>query len=76
MLDIYTYPTLNQLKDYLDRIHHCVKVVDKWISDSKFPFALTPTKYNWTNVALMITKQKEWMVTKDYWNKLGFSQRK
>ena len=27
----------------------------------------------WTNVALIIIKPKEWMVTKEYWKKLGFS---
>ena len=46
MLEISPYPTLIQLKDYLDGIHHCVTVVGKWIFDSNFPFALPPTKAN------------------------------
>ena len=33
-LDIYPYPTLNQLKYYLGGIHHCLKVVGRWLFDS------------------------------------------
>ena len=46
LIDIYTYPTLIQLDDYIDGVHHCIKVVGKWIFDSNFPFAPSLTKDN------------------------------
>ena len=46
LLDISTYPTLIQLKDYLDGVHHCVTFIGKWIFDSNFIFALPLKKEN------------------------------
>ena len=46
LLDISQYPALIQLKYSLDRIHHCVTAVGKWIIDSNFPFALPLKKEN------------------------------
>ena len=44
LLDISPYPTLSQLKHYLDGIQHCVTVVGDWIFDSHFTFALPLTQ--------------------------------
>ena len=46
LLDISPYPTLIQLKDFLDGIHHCVIFFGKWIFDSNFTFAPPFTKDN------------------------------
>ena len=46
LIDIYTYTTLIQLKNYLDGIHHRVTVVGNCISDSNFTFAIPLTKDN------------------------------
>ena len=46
LLDIYIYPTLIQLKYYLDGFQHCVTVVGKCIFDSNFIFTLLLTKDN------------------------------
>ena len=40
MLEISPYPTLIQLKYYLDWIHHCVTVVGKLVFVITFPFLL------------------------------------
>ena len=44
LLGISPYPTLVQLKYYIDGIHHFVTVVGKWIFDSSFLFALPLTQ--------------------------------
>ena len=41
LFGISPFPTLNQLKDFLGGIQHCVTVVGKLIFDSNFPFALS-----------------------------------
>ena len=46
MLDVYPYPTLIQLKGYLEGIHHCVTVVGKCIFEINFHFVLPLTKDN------------------------------
>ena len=46
LLDIYSYITFIQFKDFLVRIYHCVTVFGKWVFDSNFPFALPLTKDN------------------------------
>ena len=42
-LDIYPYLTLIQLKYYIDGIHDCVTVIDKWFFDSNLIFSLPLT---------------------------------
>ena len=76
LLDISSCQTFIQLKDYLDRIHHCIKVVGTRIFYGDYPFALLSWKKICTSVAFMTMKQKEWMVTKDYWKQLYFSQKR
>ena len=44
MLEISSFPTLVQLKDFLGGIQHCVTVVGKWIFDSNVPFARPLTR--------------------------------
>ena len=44
LLDIYTYPTLIQLKYFLGGIHHFVSGVGKWIFYGNFPYVLPLTK--------------------------------
>ena len=44
MLEKSPYPTVIQLKYYLDGIQHCTTIVDKWIFDRIFPFAPPLTK--------------------------------
>ena len=46
LIEVSPYPTLNKLKYYLDRIHHCVTVVGIWVFKSDFPFGITLTKEN------------------------------
>ena len=46
MLEISPYPTLLQLKYFIDRIHHCVTVAGKWIFDRNYPFEPPLTKDN------------------------------
>ena len=46
LIDIYSYPTLVQLKYFLGRTHHCVSVVDKWVFDSDFTFTPYLTQEN------------------------------
>ena len=43
LLDISTFSTLIQLKEFIDGVQHCVTVVGKWIFDSTFPFVLPLT---------------------------------
>ena len=57
-LDISLYPTLIQLKYYLDRIHHCVTVFGKCIFTVFFLLYFLSQKTIWTTVELLITKQK------------------
>ena len=45
-LDIYTYPTLIHLKDFLGGIHHCVAVIVKWVFCSNFNFSFPLTQEN------------------------------
>ena len=61
----YSYTTLIQLKYSIGEIHHCVTVVRKSIFNSKPPFELPITTESWTNFALMISKQKKLMDTKN-----------
>ena len=75
LLDIYTYPALVHLKDFLGGIHHCVTVVGKQIFDSNFPFAFTLTQDDMGYSSLTIMKQKGWMVNNEYWNTLYFSRK-
>ena len=46
LLEIFPYPTLIQLKDFLGGVHHCVSVVGKCIFDSNFTFDLPSTREN------------------------------
>ena len=45
LIDIYNYPPLIQLKDFLRGIQHCVTVFGQCIFDIRFPFALPITQY-------------------------------
>ena len=58
LLEIYTYPTLIPLKDYFDRIQHCVTVVSKWVFESNFPFALPLKKDNLDYCLINYNKKK------------------
>ena len=46
MIEISPYPILIWLKYFIGGIHHCVKVVGKWIFVSNYTFALPLTKDN------------------------------
>ena len=59
MLDIFPFPALIQLEDFLGGIQHCVTVVGNWIFDSNFPFAILFTnKIIWNTVELTIMKKR------------------
>ena len=57
LLEIYPFTTLIQLKDFIGRVHHCVTVIDKWISDSNFTFVFPLSKENLGYYFKMIMKQ-------------------
>ena len=44
LLDIYPYPTLIKLKDFIGVIHHHVTVVGKWMFKNNFRFSLPLTQ--------------------------------
>ena len=46
LLDISTFSTLIQLKEFIDGVQHCVTVVGKWIFDSNSTLSLPITTDN------------------------------
>ena len=62
LLEISPYPTFIWLKCYLDVIHHCVKVVGKWVLTVTFFLPFLSQKKIWTTAALIIMKKgNDWL---------------
>ena len=58
LLEISPFLTLIQLKYSIGWIHHCVKVVYKWIFDGNFPFEIHLTQYYLDYCCLNYNKTK------------------
>ena len=76
LIYISPFTTLTQIKYFLGGIQHCVTVVRRCVFESNFPFALTITRDNLDYCFNNDNEKIEWMVTKEYWNPLGFSQQR
>ena len=59
LLDINSFPTLIQLKDFLGGIDHCVTVLGEWILKVIFLLEFLSLVTIWTTDILMIMKQKK-----------------
>ena len=76
LLEISPYPTLIQLKFYLDSIHNCVTVVVRWVFYSNFPFALPLTKQNLDYFCINDNETKGVNGYKRVLKEIRFSQKK
>ena len=57
-------------------IQNVAIVVGKWTFNINILFLFSSLVTIWTNIALMIIKQRWWVVTKEYWKPLCFFKRK
>ena len=72
MIEISPYPTLIQLKYYIDGVHHCATVFGKSIFGSNFPFALPLAKDSLGYCCINVNETKKMDGYKGVLKSIGF----